>query len=97
MCGLCGLALDDLAQSPERELLLRAARTLRLRGPDDEGVHIQGPLAIAFRRLSIIAVAGGHQPIVNETGDVAIVLNGESYNHRELRAELVSRGHRFRT
>lgn len=96
MCGLCGLVLDDVAQSPDRELLLRAARTLRLRGPDDEGVHVLGPGAIAFRRLSIIDVRGGHQPIVNEDGDIAIVLNGEIYNHRELRAELLARGHRFR-
>ena len=74
MCGLCGLALDDPAQSPDRELMLTAARTLHLRGPDDEGVHVLGPLAIAFRRLSIIDVAGGHQPIENETRDIAIVL-----------------------
>ena len=97
MCGLCGLALDDPAQSPAREWLLEAARTLRLRGPDDEGVHVLGPLAIAFRRLSIIDVAGGHQPIENETRDVAIVLNGEIYNHRALRDELLAKGHRFRT
>ncbi len=77
--------------------MLDAARSLRLRGPDDEGVHVQGPMAIAFRRLSIIDVAGGHQPIENETRDIAMVLNGEIYNHHALRAELISRGHRFRT
>ena len=97
MCGLCGLALDDLRRAPDRELLFAAARTLRLRGPDDEGVHVQGPLAIAFRRLSIIDLRGGHQPIVNEDGKIAIVLNGEIYNHRELRAELSAQGHRFST
>ncbi|MEO6710288.1 MAG: asparagine synthase (glutamine-hydrolyzing), partial [Planctomycetota bacterium] len=97
MCGLCGLALDDRRSSPDRELMLHAARTLRLRGPDDEGVHVRGPLAIAFRRLAIVDVAGGHQPILNEDGDVAIVLNGEIYNYRELHAELVARGHRFKT
>lgn len=97
MCGLCGVALDDPAGSPDPGALLLAARTLALRGPDDEGVHVLGSAAIAFRRLSIIDVSGGHQPIENEARDIAMVLNGEIYNHHELRRELQGRGHRFRT
>jgi asparagine synthase (glutamine-hydrolysing) len=67
------------------------------RGPDDDGFHIDGPVALGMRRLSIIDLAGGHQPIFNEDGSVAVVFNGEIYNYRELRAELESKGHRFST
>lgn len=97
MCGLCGIALDDPSRTVDREALTRAVRSLHLRGPDDEGVHVMGSLAIAFRRLAIIDVAGGHQPITNEDGRIAIVLNGEIYNHHALRAELRAKGHRFKT
>lgn len=67
------------------------------RGPDDEGRLVDGPLAMGMRRLSIIDVAGGRQPIENEDGRVAVVLNGEIYNYVELREELLARGHRFAT
>jgi asparagine synthase (glutamine-hydrolysing) len=67
------------------------------RGPDDEGVFADGPVGIGMRRLSIIDVAGGHQPISNETGTTWIVFNGEIYNHAELRKQLEPRGHRYRT
>ena len=67
------------------------------RGPDDEGAVVAGPVGLAARRLSIIDVAGGHQPIANEDGTVHVVQNGEIYNHRELRQELFARGHRFVT
>jgi len=67
------------------------------RGPDDEGVYTDGPVGIGMRRLSIIDVAGGHQPISNETGTIWIVFNGEIYNHAELRKNLEPRGHRYRT
>ncbi|MCE9594923.1 MAG: asparagine synthase (glutamine-hydrolyzing) [Planctomycetes bacterium] len=97
MCGLCGVALaDSRARADESELEL-AARSIRHRGPDDFGAWTRGGFGIAFRRLSIIDVAGGHQPFENETGDIGLVGNGEIYNHVELRRELVARGHRFRS
>jgi asparagine synthase (glutamine-hydrolysing) len=97
MCGLCGLALHDVRESPDSARLLAAARTLRLRGPDDEGSFVAGPLGIAFRRLSIIDLPGGHQPLFDESGKLAVVVNGEIYNFRELRADLERAGHRFKT
>jgi len=97
MCGLFGVGLDDQGRTPEQDAILRAAATLAHRGPDDVGLHVAGPLGVAFRRLSIIDLTGGRQPIENETGDVAIALNGEIYNFRELRRDLQARGHVFRT
>lgn len=67
------------------------------RGPDDEGTQLIDDAALGMRRLSIIDVAGGHQPISNETGDVTVVFNGEIYNHHEIRARLLNRGHRLAT
>jgi asparagine synthase (glutamine-hydrolysing) len=72
-------------------------QTLVHRGPDDEGHHIEGPLGLGFRRLSIIDLDGGHQPMSDADRTVWVVFNGEIYNFRELRQELESRGHRFRT
>src|SRR5262245_45080525 len=97
MCGLCGMALDDPRASPDPERLRAMARTLAHRGPDDEGIWTRGQLGVGFRRLSIIDVAGGHQPIENEDGTIALAINCEIYNFAELRAELESKGHRFRT
>src|SRR3954466_9173054 len=71
--------------------------TLVHRGPDDEGHSLKGPAGLAARRLSIIDLAGGHQPIDNEDGRIAVVQNGEIYNHAQLRAELERAGHNFRT
>src|SRR6185436_12994900 len=67
------------------------------RGPDDEGIYVDGPVGLGMRRLSIIDIAGGHQPISNEDGTVWVVFNGEIYNYRELRPNLEARGHRFAT
>jgi len=72
-------------------------RIQRHRGPDAEGSLVEGPIAMGMRRLSIIDLAGGDQPIFNEDGSIAVVFNGEIYNYRELAEELESRGHRFRT
>jgi asparagine synthase (glutamine-hydrolysing) len=77
--------------------LARMNAALRHRGPDDEGFYLMGPAALAMRRLSIIDLDTGAQPIANEDGSVWVVLNGEIYNFRELRAELEARGHRFAT
>ena len=71
--------------------------TLRHRGPDDEGYYVNGPVALGHRRLNIIDLATGHQPIANETGTIHAMLNGEIYNYRRLATELQARGHRFTT
>lgn len=97
MCGFIGLALRDPRLVPTREWLSGMAATLEHRGPDDEGIELRAPFAVAFRRLSIIDLAGGHQPIWNEDRSIAVVCNGEIYNYRELRSELEQRGHRFAT
>ena len=95
MCGICGLASRTGAADPGR---LRAmSSTLVHRGPDSDGELIDGPVGLAARRLSIIDLAGGDQPIANEDGTVHVVQNGEIYNFRELRAELERAGHRFST
>lgn len=70
---------------------------IRHRGPDDAGYHASGPAAIGMRRLSIVDLHTGHQPISNEDGSIWVVFNGEIYNYRELRRDLIARGHRFRT
>jgi asparagine synthase (glutamine-hydrolysing) len=96
MCGICGLV--ELAGGvPDRDLLERMNQTLFHRGPDSGGVHVEGRAGIAARRLSIIDLAHGDQPIANEDETVWVVQNGEIYNYRELRGELARAGHRFRT
>jgi asparagine synthase (glutamine-hydrolysing) len=97
MCGIAGMAHVDPAYPVDRRLLETMASTLRHRGPDAAGYHLGRGVALASRRLRIIDVAGGDQPIYNEDGTVAVVLNGEIYNFLELRAELERRGHVFRT
>src|SRR2546425_3849536 len=72
-------------------------RTIAHRGPDDDGYLFDGPLGFGFRRLSIIDLAGGHQPMADAEETVWVIFNGEIYNFRELRQQLESRGHRFRT
>ena len=106
MCGIAGFA-DGVpgdrhaygASRLEAEfgLVHRMCDVIRHRGPDDEGIHVEPGLGIGMRRLSIIDLAGGRQPIRNETGTIWVVFNGEIYNYRELRAVLEARGHRFST
>jgi len=81
----------------EREALVEMNQQIVHRGPDDAGLFLEGSVGLAMRRLSIIDVKSGHQPISNEEGNVWIVFNGEIYNHQELRGELEARGHRYRT
>lgn len=97
MCGLCGMALSDPAARVDEGVLGAMTKTIEHRGPDDLGLHARGPVGLGFRRLSIIDLAGGHQPLANETGDVLCVMNGEIYNHLELRNELEAAGHVFAT
>ena len=96
MCGIYGILQQDGA-SVSQDLLRPMAQMTVHRGPDDEGVHIDGPLALGMRRLSIIDLAGGHQPLTNEDRTLWLVANGEIYNYRELRSALAARGHRFST
>jgi asparagine synthase (glutamine-hydrolysing) len=95
VCGICGIALRDGAV--DRERLDAMSATLEHRGPDSDGVHVDGRVGLAARRLSIIDLAHGDQPIANEDGTVHVVQNGEIYNYRELMFELARAGHRFRT
>ncbi len=95
MCGICGIASRDGAPDAERLAAMSAA--LVHRGPDSGGEHFDGPVALGARRLSIIDLAGGDQPIENEDGSCVVVQNGEIYNYPELRRELEREGHRFRT
>ena len=97
MCGITG-QFNFLRHEPvERDTIVRMARSIEHRGPDDEGFFIAGPVGLGFRRLSIIDLAGGHQPMSDSEETVWIIFNGEIYNYKELRAELQSKGHEFRT
>ncbi len=96
MCGIHGFFHLD-SERPNREWLARMGNATVHRGPDDSGAHVDGPCAIGMRRLSIIDLSGGHQPLSNEDGSLVLVCNGEIYNFRELRTELQAQGHRFRT
>jgi asparagine synthase (glutamine-hydrolysing) len=101
MCGITGIV--DLTGPVQPEVLRRMTNTLRARGPDDESYYIPTPQAggtavgFGFRRLSIIDLGGGRQPMSNEDGSLWIVCNGEIYNHADLRPELEAKGHQFRT
>ena len=96
MCGIHGIIqLDRTPANPD--VLARMGRVTTHRGPDDEGVYADGPCAIGMRRLSIIDLSGGHQPISSQDGRIWLVCNGEIYNFRELRRELEGRGHHFKT
>ncbi len=97
MCGICGIYSFGTHAPADRAALKRATDAMVHRGPDDEGFYIDGELGLGNRRLSIIDLPGGHQPISNEDESVWITFNGEIYNYRELRPDLEKRGHRFRT
>jgi asparagine synthase (glutamine-hydrolysing) len=95
MCGIAGIL--DINSAPEKGLIERMCRIMTHRGPDGEGYHISGPVALGHRRLSIIDLEGGKQPLCNEDGTVWITFNGEIYNFQELRDDLAAKGHRFAT
>ncbi len=101
MCGITGIA--DRIDPVSPEILKRMTDTLRARGPDDESYYLPAPktgataVGFGFRRLSIIDLSGGRQPMSNEDGSLWIVCNGEIYNHADLRSELAAKGHTFRT
>ncbi len=97
MCGICGIFEPGGGSVVRRETLEAMADTIRHRGPDDDGYYSCGSVGFAFRRLSIIDVAGGHQPLSNEDGTIWIIFNGEIYNFEELNRRFLSTGHTFRT
>src|SRR4051794_603079 len=96
MCGIAGFVNRE-GDDANRDMLVEMTATLTHRGPDGEGYHVDGPAALGHRRLSIIDLAGGAQPMSNEDGSVWVTFNGEIYNEPALRGELRARGHLFRT
>jgi asparagine synthase (glutamine-hydrolysing) len=97
VCGICGKLNFDRGRNVSPALVRAMADTIAHRGPDDEGYFLSGAVGLGFRRLSIIDLATGHQPLSNEDGTVWIVFNGEIYNYQELRDFLRSKGHVFKT
>jgi asparagine synthase (glutamine-hydrolysing) len=97
MCGIAGVLKFEQGAQVDAGLLRRMCQAMVHRGPDDEGIYTQGRVGLGMRRLSIIDLATGHQPIGNEDGTIWIVFNGEIYNHKVLREQLIARGHRFST
>ena len=97
MCGIAGILHFDAANAVHGDVLGKMLNAIVHRGPDDEGTLVDGNLAMGMRRLSIIDLQGGHQPIFNEDQSVAVVFNGEIYNFQELRSQLQASGHEFRT
>src|SRR6184192_641202 len=98
MCGICGQISYD-ARRLQPEILARMNARLAHRGPDEEGSYVSpdGRAALAMRRLRVIDLSTGSQPMFNETGEISVVFNGEIYNYIELRAELERAGHAFKT
>jgi len=96
MCGIAGF-LTRPGERPDRDLAVRMCDRLAHRGPDAAGYYFEGPAALGHRRLSIIDLSGGDQPLGNEDGSLQVVFNGEIYNYQELRQELEDKGHRFST
>lgn len=97
MCGICGQFNFQDDRPVERDVIVRMARAMVHRGPDDEGFHFSGSVGLGFRRLSIIDLQGGHQPMSDREATVWVVFNGEIYNFPELRGELEAYGHVFQT
>lgn len=96
MCGIAGF-VNDVAEDSKRVVLQRMTDVIAHRGPDSEGQFVDAHAALGFRRLSIIDLGGGNQPILNEDGTMAITFNGEIYNYRPLREALIKAGHTFTT
>ncbi len=97
MCGIVGVVHREGYAPVSRDVVQEMCDAIQHRGPDDEGIWLKGQVGLGMRRLSIIDLEGGHQPVFNEDGSKLIVFNGEIYNYRELRRELISKGHIFRS
>src|SRR5687768_9392758 len=97
MCGIAGLVATDHLDQQDSARAIAMRDIIAHRGPDDAGLFVDGHAALAHRRLSIVDLAAGHQPLANETGQVWIVFNGEVYNHADVRPELEAAGHHYKT
>lgn len=98
MCGICGIAIPENSHSRVDKARLIAMRdTLVHRGPDDAGIHVEGTVGLGHRRLSIVDLGGGAQPMANEDDSIWVIFNGEIYNHMDLRPMLETAGHKYRT
>src|SRR5437763_7033910 len=97
MCGIAGIVAVDGLQPDARDRALQMRDVMAHRGPDDAGVHADGQAVLVHRRLSVVDLSGGVQPLSNEDGTQWIVFNGEIYNHASVRQVLESHGHRYRT
>ncbi|CAN5659251.1 amidotransferase 1, exosortase A system-associated [soil metagenome] len=97
MCGIVGIVASDRLHADERARVVMMRDVIAHRGPDDAGLYADNWAGLGHRRLSIVDVAAGHQPLANEDGSIQIVFNGEIYNHNELRGPLEAAGHRYRT
>ncbi len=97
MCGIAGIVLTDKNKPIDKTELENMTNSIYLRGPDDEGYYVKENVGFGFRRLSIIDLHTGHQPLANEDDSIWIIFNGEIYNYQELRAKLVAKGHLFKT
>src|SRR6267143_4132065 len=97
MCGIVGIVASDGLHPDDRERVVRMRSVISYRGPDGAGLQADECAVLGHRRLSIVDLAGGHQPLSNEYGSIWITFNGESYNHGEVRRELEAAGHVYRT
>jgi len=96
MCGICGV-IGSTDPEPTQNVVRQMLGQMHHRGPDDEGIFVDESVALGMRRLSIIDLGGGHQPVFNQDKTVVVVFNGEIYNFQELRNRLKSRGYHFQT
>ena len=96
MCGFCGFS-DKLKMSDKKKIIKDMSDRIIHRGPDSEGFYIDKSVAMGFRRLSIIDLKGGNQPLYNEDQSIVVMFNGEIYNFLELREKLIKCGHKFKT
>src|ERR1700680_4051241 len=97
MCGIAGVVPTHSDGAVDNATVHRMCEAIVHRGPDDEGIFVKAGVGLGMRRLSIIDLAGGHQPVFNEDKNIWIVYNGEIYNFQELRTQLQAKGHRFST
>src|SRR5574338_1282068 len=97
MCGIAGIVATDRLDPDDRARAIAMRDVIAHRGPDDAGLFVDDVAALAHRRLSIVDLAAGHQPLANENDSIWIVFNGEIYNHADVRKELEGAGHRYKT
>ena len=97
MCGIVGSFGPGMAPAQAEPLLRSMADAVAHRGPDEMGVHADGEIGLGHRRLSIVGLADGQQPMLSQDGNLVISFNGEIFNYVELRDDLIARGHRFRS